>query len=371
MSHNDNYNSVANIKVIGVGGGGNNSIKTLLEKNIDGLEFIVANTDKQILDKFDPSFTLALGDKRGIGAGANPEVGKKAAEHSLQEIKEKLDGANLVVITAGMGGGTGTGASPVIAKAAKEKNALVIAIVTTPFSFEGNKRKKIALEGIEELKKHVDSYIILSNDKLLEAYGDSSINDAFKVSDNVVKQFIRTIVDIIAIPGRINLDLADLETVIKNCGETLVGIGSANGENAASKALKSAISSPIMESNIVGASNAILYFSASAKTTLNDFNKAVSEFNELAGNDVNVIFGVTDIPNEDSEKLGEVYVSVIATGIKKQPKTDFNMDNIETNNTEATQEFLTLSASRNSNSYLKENEYNSDDNDLIFKTDRK
>ncbi|PZV99905.1 cell division protein FtsZ [Metamycoplasma auris] len=376
MSTIEEFNSVAKIKVIGVGGGGNNSIQGILNTKIDGLEFIVANTDKQILDKFNKEFTLQLGDNRGIGAGANPEVGKKAAEHSSEEIKKKLKDANLVIITAGMGGGTGTGASPVIAKIAKEQGALVIAIVTTPFEFEGTKRNKVAQKGIEELKKHVDSYIIISNDKLSKEYGEINFKDAFNVANNIVKQFIHTVISIIAIPGLINLDLADLETLIKNAGETIVGIGNASGENAAKTAIINAINSPILESNIKGASKAIVYFSSSAKNSIKDFENAIKELKNVAGQDIDIMFGVSLQTNESQEKLDETYVSVIATGFDKKNETnDFN--EIEDTNKnyydeDSTKEYLiNPSLSSNiKNSHLGNSDLDDDDNDLIYRNFR-
>ena len=317
-----NYNPVAQIKVIGVGGGGNNSIKTLLGTKLDGLDFIIANTDKQVLEQFDKSMVLQLGDKKGLGAGAKPEIGKAAALASEDEIKSRLKGADLVIITAGMGGGTGTGASPVIAKIAKECGALVVAIVTTPFDFEGPKRTKIAKEGIQELIKYVDSYIIVSNNKLLMQYGNISYNDAFTCANNVLKQAIRTLNDVIAVPGIINLDFADLETIIKNSGEAVVGIGSGSGEDRATKAITSAISSPILESSIVGATDAIVYFVASKQVTLNEIQKALNAMRELVGQDMNIIFGLTNTTSDESDKLGELFVSVIATGLKDDAPKD-------------------------------------------------
>ena len=317
-----NYNPVAQIKVIGVGGGGNNSIKTLLGTKLDGLDFIIANTDKQVLEQFDKSMVLQLGDKKGLGAGAKPEIGKAAALASEDEIKSRRKGADLVIITAGMGGGTGTGASPVIAKIAKECGALVVAIVTTPFDFEGPKRTKIAKEGIQELIKYVDSYIIVSNNKLLMQYGNISYNDAFTCANNVLKQAIRTLIDVIAVPGIINLDFADLETIIKNSGEAVVGIGSGSGEDRATKAITSAISSPILESSIVGATDAIVYFVASKQVTLNEIQKALNAMRELVGQDMNIIFGLTNTTSDESDKLGELFVSVIATGLKDDAPKD-------------------------------------------------
>ncbi|WP_412031355.1 cell division protein FtsZ [Metamycoplasma buccale] len=323
MSNNGfEYNPVAQIKVIGVGGGGNNSIKTLLGTKLDGLEFIIANTDRQVLEQYDPSVVLQLGDKKGLGAGARPEVGREAALASADEIKNRLKGANLVIITAGMGGGTGTGASPVIAKIAKECGALVVAIITTPFDFEGPKRSKIAQQGIEEIVKVVDSYIVISNNKLLKQYGNISFNDAFTCANNVLKQTIRTLVDVIAVPGVINLDFADLETIIKDSGEAVVGIGTASGDDRATKAITSAISSPILESSIVGAKDAIVYFVASSQVTLNEIQGALNAMRGLVGEDINIIFGLTDIVSEESNKLGEIYVSVIATGLRKGAPKD-------------------------------------------------
>lgn len=316
------YNPVANIKVIGVGGGGNNSVKTLLGTKLDGLEFIIANTDRQVLEQFDKNIVLQLGDKKGLGAGAKPEIGKSAALASADEIKSRLKGSDLVIITAGMGGGTGTGASPVIAKIAKECGALVVAIVTTPFDFEGPKRTKIALEGIDELIKNVDSYIIISNNKLLMQYGNVSYNDAFICANNVLKQTIRTLIDVIAVPGIINLDFADLETIIKKSGEAVVGIGAASGQDRATKAITSAISSPILESSIVGASDAIVYFVASKEVTLNEIQAALKAMRELVGRDINIIFGLTNTTSDESNKLGELYVSVIATGLKPDAPKD-------------------------------------------------
>ncbi|WP_027122804.1 cell division protein FtsZ [Metamycoplasma spumans] len=311
-----NYNPVAKIKVIGVGGGGNNSIQALLDTKLDGLDFIVVNTDKQALARFNQNQILHIGDKRGIGAGANPEIGRSAAEGNADEIKSRLKGADLVLITAGMGGGTGTGASPVIAKIAKEQGSLVMAIVTTPFMFEGRIRSEVAKKGIEEIKKYVDAFIIVSNDKLTEQYGEVSFNDAFKCANNVLKQTIRTIIDVIAVPSFINLDFADLETVIKNKGEAVVGIGQASGEDRTVKAITSAISSPILESSIVGATDAIVHFSVSSKVTLNEIKKAILTMREIVGKDINIIFGINNSISDESNKLGEVFVSVIATGLK-------------------------------------------------------
>ncbi|AWX69716.1 cell division protein FtsZ [[Mycoplasma] anseris] len=379
-NNQDIYNPVAKIKVVGVGGGGNNSIKTLLDTKLSGLEFIIANTDRQVLEQFDQSFILQLGDKKGLGAGAKPEIGKKAALDSVDDIKARLKGADLVIITAGMGGGTGTGASPVIAKIAKECGAIVVAIVTTPFDFEGSRRIKIANEGIKELVKEVDSYIIISNNKLLLQYGNIAFNDAFKCADNILKQTIRTLIDVIALPGIINLDFADLETIIKNSGEAVVGIGTASGQDRATKAITSAISSPILESSIVGATDAIVYFNASNEVTLNEINKAIMTMRELVGQDINIIFGLTNTASEESNKLGELYVSVIATGLRKNAPKETNGIQKEISKAilnanlrcdlETTKEFLLKNPYVPSDFVVEDenkNEYNDDMAD-IFKT---
>ncbi|AKJ52511.1 cell division protein FtsZ [Metamycoplasma hominis] len=320
----NNYNPVAKIIVIGVGGGGNNSVETMINSHLDSFQIIAANTDKQVLAKFPQECVLHLGDERGIGAGANPEIGKTAAESSREEIKSRLQGADLVIITAGMGGGTGTGAAPVIAQIAKECNALVVAVVTTPFDFEGPKRMRIAKQGLQEIKKCVDSYIVISNNKLLQQYGNISFSDAFICANNVLKQTIRTIVDVIATPSIINLDFADLSTIIKNKGETVIGIGQANGQDRAVKAITSAITSPILESSVVGASDAIVNFSASQKVTLNEIQSALGAMREIVGNEINIIFGITTLESEESNKLGELFVSVIATGLRKDAPKDID-----------------------------------------------
>ncbi len=310
--------NIANIKVVGVGGGGNNTVHSMIKEGIKGVEFIVANTDEQVLNASIAQTILPLGiNERGLGAGANPEEGRKAALQSKDIIKETLKGADMIIIAAGMGGGTGTGAAPVIAEIAKELGALTVGIVTTPFSFEGTTRTKNANIGLDGMRDTTDSLIVISNNKLLEQYGGISLKDSFLYADKVLKQTVRTITDLIAIPALINLDFADVCTVMKDKGSALIGIGKeSSGEDKAVKAAIHAISSPILEASIKGARDAIINVSG-GNITLDDANQAVATIQHAAGADLNIIFGVSV-----NENLGdEIYVSVIATGLNdKEPK---------------------------------------------------
>ena len=307
--------AVAKIKVIGVGGGGNNTVHSMIKEGIEGVEFIVANTDEQVLNSSiaDTILPLGLNESKGLGAGANPAEGRKAALESEDIIKETLKGADMVIVAAGMGGGTGTGAAPVIAKLAKEMGALTVGVVTTPFQFEGTQRTVNANEGLANMKDSVDSLIVVSNDKLLEQFGGISLKDSFMYADKTLKQTVRTITDLIAIPALINLDFADVTTVMKDKGSALIGIGRANGEDRSIKAAIHAISSPILEASIKGASHAIINISG-GDITLDEANKAVNTVKQAAGSDLNIIFGVSI-----NESLGkDIQVSVIATGIDEQ-----------------------------------------------------
>ncbi|CAM9098088.1 cell division protein FtsZ [Mycoplasma marinum] len=310
--------NIASIKVVGVGGGGNNTVHSMIKEGIKGVEFIVANTDEQVLNASIAQTVLPLGNnERGLGAGANPEEGRKAALQSKDMIKETLKGADMIIVAAGMGGGTGTGAAPVIAEIAKELGALTVGIVTTPFSFEGTKRTKNANHGLDGMKAATDSLIVISNNKLLEQYGGISLKDSFLYADKVLKQTVRTITDLIAIPALINLDFADVCTVMKDKGSALIGIGKeSSGEDKAVKAAIHAISSPILEASIKGAKDAIINVSG-GNITLDDANQAVETIQQAAGEDLNIIFGVSV-----NENLGdEIYVSVIATGLdSEEPK---------------------------------------------------
>lgn len=319
-----NFNPVAKITVIGVGGGGNNSVEAMVGGEIKGVNFIFANTDRQVLDRFDPAYVIHLGSEDrqlgewGLGAGADPRVGEAAAKHSEDEIRRRLEGSHLVIITAGLGGGTGTGASPVVARIARELGALTIAIVTLPFKFEGSLRMRQATEGLERLKAEVDSIIIISNSKLKETYGSLPLSDSFRYANTILKQAVRTITDIISKTALVNLDFADLKRVMKDKGNSVIGIGSASGENRAKQAAINAVSSGILLHSVIGATSAIVNITMSAKHgTLDETEEVVDTIKEIINGGAQesieeVLYGVVD-----DEKVGdEIYVSVIATGLK-------------------------------------------------------
>jgi cell division protein FtsZ len=314
-------NTAASIKVIGVGGAGNNAVNRMIDDDATGIDFIAANTDKQVLYNSKAPHKLVLGEQitKGLGAGANPEIGEKAAIESEEDIKKLIKGADLVFVASGMGGGTGTGAAPVIAEIARKEGALVIGIATTPFKFEGKIRMKNATTGLMKFYNSVDSIIIVSNDRLLMELGSIPVKDSFKYSDAVLKQAVRTITDLIAMPALINLDFADVKTVMKDQGPALIGIGNAKGENKAVEAAINAINSPILEASIDGAKNAIVNITGGKDFTLDDANTVIDTIQDAANADTNIIFGVST--NDD---LGdELIVSVIATGLKgtSRPKS--------------------------------------------------
>ncbi|MDR3214949.1 MAG: cell division protein FtsZ [Bacilli bacterium] len=310
---NIEFEQYANIKVVGVGGGGCNALSRMEEEGIQGVELIIANTDLQVLANSNVKRHIELGASltKGLGAGADPEIGKKAALESEDAIREALQGADMVFIAAGMGGGTGTGAAPVIAKISKELGALTVGIVTRPFSFEGNLRYKHSIMGLHELKNNVDSLIIISNDKLLEFVGQIPVSDAFNEADKILIQGVQTITDLIAVPAIVNLDFADVKSVMQDKGSALIGIGLGSGDNKAEVAAKQAIASPLLEASIAGAKHAIINVTGGASMTLQDSNDAVRIIEEYAGNtDINVIFGVAVNDNLEDEMV----VTVIATG---------------------------------------------------------
>jgi cell division protein FtsZ len=310
-------NTGAKIKVIGVGGAGGNAINRMIADDVKGVEFITANTDVQALKGSNAETKIQLGPKltRGLGAGSNPEIGSKAAQESEEAIAEALKGADMIFVTAGMGGGTGTGAAPIIAKIAKEQGALTVGVVTRPFSFEGPKRARYAAEGVAQLKEHVDTLVIIANNRLLEIVDKKTpIMDAFKEADNVLRQGVQGISDLITSPGYVNLDFADVKTVMENQGSALMGIGSANGENRAVEATKKAISSPLLEVSIDGAEQVLLNISGGPDLSLYEAQDASDVVAQAATNDVNIIFG-TSINNELEDS---VVVTVIATGIDKK-----------------------------------------------------
>lgn len=318
MNNNEN---AAVIKIIGVGGGGSNAVNKMIEDKMKGLEFYIANTDKQALKDSKVPNKIILGDNltKGLGAGSNPDIGSKAATESVEQIKEVVKGSDLVFIAAGLGGGTGTGAAPILAKNAKEEGALVVGIVTTPFDFEGASRGHNAVEGLKALANEVDAIIVVSNNRLLHELGSVPLTDSFKYADAILKQAVRTITDLINKHSLINLDFADVKYVLKDKGLALIGTGKASGENAAVEAAIQAINSPILESSIEGADSAIVNVLGGPKAlTINQAQEAVQTIKEASDtSNINVIFGVTI-----DENMGdEIVVSVIATGIS-QSKED-------------------------------------------------
>ena len=307
-----NYNQVAKIKVFGVGGAGCNAINRMVEEDVRGVEFYVANTDLQVLNISPAKNKIILGKTttKGLGAGANPEIGYKAAVESEDDIRAAMEGADMVFITAGLGGGTGTGAAPLFAKIAKEFDILTVGIVTKPFTFEGKKRTEQSIRGLEELRKYVDSLINVSNNQLLEVIGRIPFVEAFREADNVLRQGVQTITDLIAVPAMINLDFADVRAVMEGQGSALIGIGMAQGENKAQEAAAKAITSPLLEAQIRGARNAIVNVTGGESITIFDANDAVEFIRDSAGSDIDIIFGVAI-----NDNLGDnIIVTVIATG---------------------------------------------------------
>ena len=289
-------NQIANIKVFGVGGGGSNAVNRMVADGVQGVEFYIVNTDVQVMKNSPCENKIVIGQDttKGLGAGGNPEYGRKAAEEAEAQIREAVKGADMIFITAGMGGGTGTGAAPYIAKISKEEGALTVGVVTRPFTFEGRRRSNNASEGIEELKNYVDSFIVVSNDNLLEVIGRKPIEEAFQAADNVLRQGVQTISDLIAVPALVNLDFADVRSVMSNQGRALIGIGMAEGEDKAVNAAEKAIQSPLLEAQIAGATSAII---------------------NITGGEVDSIFGIAI-----NEQLGDsIIVTVIATGFEEKP----------------------------------------------------
>ncbi len=311
---------LAKIKVIGVGGGGSNAVNRMIENGVKGVEFITANTDAQALQLTKSEIKLQIGDKltRGLGAGAKPEIGKKAAEESREHITTSLKGADMVFVTAGMGGGTGTGAAPVVAELAKEAGALTVGVVTRPFTFEGRKRSTQADLGIEELKEKVDTLIVIPNDRLLEIVDKKTpMVEAFREADNVLRQAVQGISDLIAVPGLINLDFADVKTIMTERGSALMGIGLATGENRAMDAARKAIQSPLLETSIDGARGIIINVTGGANLSLYEVNEAAEIIIAACDPEVNMIFGASI----DDNMKEEIKVTVIATGFEHKGAT--------------------------------------------------
>ncbi len=320
-------NYLAVIKVVGVGGGGNNAVNRMIEAGLKGVEFISLNADAQALLMSDADYKVQIGEEltKGLGAGANPDVGFQAAEESKEEIKDALKGADMVFVTAGKGGGTGTGAAPVIAEIAKEMGALTVGVVTRPFSFEGRKRALQADQGIAMLREKVDTLIIIPNDRLLQvAEKKTSILDAFRVADDVLRQGVQGITDLITVPGLINLDFADIRTIMSNAGSALMGIGVSAGDGRGPEAAKAAISSPLLEASIEGAQGVLLNISGPSDMGLYEVNEAAEIIANAAHPEANIIFGAVI-----DDSLGdEVRVTVIATGFdaaKRQEKLELGI----------------------------------------------
>jgi len=311
----DQMDQLAKIKVIGIGGAGGNAVNRMIESGVQGVEFIVANTDLQVLNNSKAPIKIQIGTEltSGLGAGGKPEVGKESALESRNEIEETLQGADMVFITCGMGGGTGTGAAPVIADIAQSMGALTVGIVTKPFSFEGKKRMEHALSGLEELKKHVDTLIVIPNDKLREIIDKSTpLLESFKEVDNVLRRGVQSISDLIAVAGLINLDFADVKSVMEKRGNALIGIGMGVGENRATEAAKQAVSSPLLETSITGATDAIINVTGGENLTLFEVEEAAEVIRLSANTDINTIFGA--VINENLHD--EIIVTVIATGFE-------------------------------------------------------
>jgi cell division protein FtsZ len=303
----------AKIIVVGVGGAGNNAVNRMIEENIAGVEFIGINTDKQALQFCKATTAMQIGEKltKGLGAGARPEVGEKAAEESSDQLADAIKGADMVFVTCGMGGGTGTGAAPVIARIAKDMGILTVGVVTKPFRFEAKTRMNNALAGIERLKENVDTLIVIPNDKLLEIVDRrTTMPDALKKADEVLQQAVQGITDLINVPGLINLDFADVQTVMTNKGIAHIGIGHAKGDDKAVEAVKQAVASPLLETTIEGATDVII--NISGDISLIEANEAATYVQELAGDDANIIFGAMYDPNAQDETT----ITVIATGLE-------------------------------------------------------
>ena len=315
---NEEQETFASIKVVGCGGGGNNAVNRMVDAGLRGVEFISVNTDRQALNLSNAQVKIQIGEKltKGLGAGAVPEVGRRAAEESREEIAQSLKGADLVFITAGMGGGTGTGAAPIVAEIARDLGCLTIAVVTKPFNFEGKQRMKNAENGIADLKQHVDTLVVIPNDRLLQVVNKgTTMIEAFRIADDVLRQGIQGISDLIAVPAMINLDFADVKTVMESGGMAHMGIGLGSGENKLVEAAKNAISSPLLETNIDGARAVLINVTSGADISIVDINEAANLIMEAADPDANIIFGA----GIDENMGDDVRITVIATGFEKTP----------------------------------------------------
>ena len=308
----------AKIKVIGIGGGGCNALDRMIESGLEGVDFIALNTDFQALNRSKAVHKVQLGQKltKGLGAGSNPEVGRRAAEESRADLQELLAGADMVFVTSGMGGGTGTGGAPIIANVARELGALTVGIVTRPFRFEGRRRAKVALEGITALREQVDTLIVIPNDKLLDLVSETtSLQESFMQADEILRQAVTGISELILKPGLINLDFADVKQVMENSGTALIGLGESSGDNRAVNAVEAAIMSPLLESSIDGARGVLINFIGGRDMSLQEVNKAAELVSNRVDEEANIIFGAT----VDEEKRDRVRVMILATGFSAEP----------------------------------------------------
>ena len=369
------FNHLATLKVIGVGGGGNNAVNRMIDHGMNNVEFIAINTDGQALNLSKAESKIQIGEKltRGLGAGANPEIGKKAAEESREQIEDAIQGADMVFVTAGMGGGTGTGAAPVVAKIAKEMGALTVGVVTRPFGFEGRKRSTQAAAGVESMKAAVDTLIVIPNDRLLDIVDKSTpMMEAFKEADNVLRQGVQGISDLIAVSGEVNLDFADVKTIMSNQGSALMGIGVSSGENRAVEAAKKAISSPLLETSIVGAQGVLMNITGGESLSLFEAQEAADIVQDAADEDVNMIFGTVINP----ELQDEIVVTVIATGFEDKPtsqgrkasSTGFGTSVTSSTSTQAStpreESFSQSSSSSRSSESVSERSHTTKDDDI-------
>ena len=367
------FNHLATLKVIGVGGGGNNAVNRMIDHGMNNVEFIAINTDGQALNLSKAESKIQIGEKltRGLGAGANPEIGKKAAEESREQIEDAIQGADMVFVTAGMGGGTGTGAAPVVAKIAKEMGALTVGVVTRPFGFEGRKRQTQAAAGVESMKAAVDTLIVIPNDRLLDIVDKSTpMMEAFKEADNVLRQGVQGISDLIAVSGEVNLDFADVKTIMSNQGSALMGIGVSSGENRAVEAAKKAISSPLLETSIVGAQGVLMNITGGESLSLFEAQEAADIVQDAADEDVNMIFGTVINP----ELQDEIVVTVIATGFEDKPSsqgrkassTGFgsSVNSASSTSSVGKEESISSSASSSSSDSVTERSYTTKDDDI-------
>ena len=321
FQHDDALETNVNIRVIGVGGGGNNAVNRMISKNIRGVDFISVNTDRQALRRSDAATQIVIGEKitKGFGAGANPMIGARAAEESMEEIKQVLSGADMVFVTAGMGGGTGTGAAPIVARAAKEMGILTVGIVTKPFAFEGKRRMAQAESGIAELSQYVDSLVVIPNERLKQISDTRiTLSNAFEMADDVLRRGVQSISELINVPSFINLDFADVTSVMADAGYAHMGVGAANGKDKAELAAQAAISSPLLETSMGGATGIVISITASPDIGLEDIDLACTMIANEASEDASVIWGVAF----DNELEDEMRVTILATGFTKKEEDD-------------------------------------------------